>query len=184
MLSFSIFGNPPKSPSIDQTFDSPSSPNRRKSLLVDSAGPQAHATKFDELLRDSPSPTSAQQQRNRSDSRTSRPMSMIQTYSPAMMDTGDTIPELQPIFSYLNAHSNKLYQEGYFLKLHDLDSRECIFAYMEVSVADCHRRTAQHRSHMDRVFCTACRHRTVIMGCSGVRRGRRRGRGASNIHQP
>ncbi|KAG9686247.1 hypothetical protein KCU59_g24038, partial [Aureobasidium melanogenum] len=35
----------------------------------------------------------------------------------------DTLPELQPIFSFLNSHSNKLYQEGYFLKLHDLDSR-------------------------------------------------------------
>lgn len=35
----------------------------------------------------------------------------------------DTPPELLPIFSYLNSHSNKLYQEGYFLKLHDLDSR-------------------------------------------------------------
>lgn len=32
-------------------------------------------------------------------------------------------PELQPIFTYLNSHSNKLYQEGYFLKLHDLDTR-------------------------------------------------------------
>ena len=53
-------------------------------------------------------------------------MSMIQTYLPAMMDTGDTIAELMPVFSYLNAHSNKLYQEGYFLKLHDLDSRWCI----------------------------------------------------------
>jgi CCR4-NOT transcriptional complex subunit CAF120 len=30
---------------------------------------------------------------------------------------------LQPIFTYLNSHSNKLYQEGYFLKLHDLDTR-------------------------------------------------------------
>ncbi|KAF2400406.1 hypothetical protein EJ06DRAFT_466786, partial [Trichodelitschia bisporula] len=35
----------------------------------------------------------------------------------------DTLPELQPIFTFLNSHSNKLYQEGYFLKLHDLDSR-------------------------------------------------------------
>ena len=51
-------------------------------------------------------------------------MSMVQTYSPQMMDTtGDTLPELQPVFSFLNSHSNKLYQEGYFLKLHDLDSR-------------------------------------------------------------
>lgn len=36
------------------------------------------------------------------------------------MDVGDdTIPELQPIFTFLNSHSNKLYQEGYFLKLDD-----------------------------------------------------------------
>ena len=35
----------------------------------------------------------------------------------------DTPPELAPIFSFLNSHSNKLYQEGYFLKLHDLDAR-------------------------------------------------------------
>ncbi len=36
----------------------------------------------------------------------------------------DTLPELQPIFTFLNSHSNKLYQEGYFLKLNDLDSRK------------------------------------------------------------
>ncbi|KAF1812227.1 hypothetical protein P152DRAFT_379306, partial [Eremomyces bilateralis CBS 781.70] len=35
----------------------------------------------------------------------------------------DTLPELQPIFTFLNSHGNKLYQEGYFLMLHDLDSR-------------------------------------------------------------
>lgn len=35
----------------------------------------------------------------------------------------DVIPELAPIFSFLNSHSNKLYQEGYFLKLNDLDTR-------------------------------------------------------------
>ncbi|KAK7753727.1 hypothetical protein SLS62_004351 [Diatrype stigma] len=33
--------------------------------------------------------------------------------------TEDTIPELQPIFHFLNGHANKLYQEGYFLKLDD-----------------------------------------------------------------
>ncbi|KAI5248353.1 hypothetical protein E4T42_05716 [Aureobasidium subglaciale] len=73
----------------------------------------------------SPSPTT--QQRFRSDSRSergSRPMSMIYTYQPPLMDLAqDTLPELQPIFTFLNSHSNKLYQEGYFLKLHDLDSR-------------------------------------------------------------
>lgn len=49
---------------------------------------------------------------------------MMQTYQPPQVDVAqDTPPELQPIFSFLNSHSNKLYQEGYFLKLHDLDSR-------------------------------------------------------------
>lgn len=49
---------------------------------------------------------------------------MIQTYLPMQMEmSADTPPELQPIFTYLNSHSNKLYQEGYFLKLHDLDAR-------------------------------------------------------------
>lgn len=37
--------------------------------------------------------------------------------------TEDTIPELQPIYSFLNSHSNKLYQEGYFLKLDDQNTR-------------------------------------------------------------
>jgi CCR4-NOT transcriptional complex subunit CAF120 len=41
-----------------------------------------------------------------------------------MMEVGqDTLPELQRIFTFLNAHSNKLYQEGYFLKFHDTDTR-------------------------------------------------------------
>lgn len=44
-----------------------------------------------------------------------------------MMDLAhETPPEMQPIFTYLFGHSNKLYQEGYFLKLHDLDSRELL----------------------------------------------------------
>ncbi|OAX77115.1 hypothetical protein ACJ72_08590 [Emergomyces africanus] len=38
------------------------------------------------------------------------------------MDTGsETLPELEPILNYLNSQANKLYQEGYFLKLNDLD---------------------------------------------------------------
>jgi CCR4-NOT transcriptional complex subunit CAF120 len=49
---------------------------------------------------------------------------MIQTYNPPLMDINeDTIPELQPIFTFLNSHQNKLYQEGYFLKLDDQDTR-------------------------------------------------------------
>ncbi|POR31977.1 Protein SKG3 [Tolypocladium paradoxum] len=54
----------------------------------------------------------------------SRPLSMVQAYQPPLMDINeDTIPELQPIFSFLNGHSNKLYQEGYFLKLDDQNSQ-------------------------------------------------------------
>lgn len=52
---------------------------------------------------------------------------MVQTYQPPTMETQDTIPELLPIFNYLNSHANKLYQEGYFLKLHDLDIRTSTF---------------------------------------------------------
>ncbi|MCJ1287464.1 hypothetical protein MMC26_006816 [Xylographa opegraphella] len=48
---------------------------------------------------------------------------MIGAYQPPLMEIAqDTLPELQPIFTFLNSHSNKLYQEGYFLKLNDLDS--------------------------------------------------------------
>lgn len=60
----------------------------------------------------------------------------------------DTPLELQPIFTFLNSHSNKLYQEGYFLKLHDLDIKgkpstnrtwqEC-FAVRILSLNVCHR---------------------------------------------
>ncbi|EKD15604.1 uncharacterized protein L3040_009068 [Drepanopeziza brunnea f. sp. 'multigermtubi'] len=53
-----------------------------------------------------------------------RPLSMIQTYHPSLMDvTQDTLPELQPIFTFLNSHANKLYQEGYFLKLDDQNTQ-------------------------------------------------------------
>ncbi|KIV91869.1 hypothetical protein PV10_06360 [Exophiala mesophila] len=53
----------------------------------------------------------------------SRPTSMVYT-PPSMMDAGrdNHIEELIPVFSFLSSHSNKLYQEGYFLKLNDLDT--------------------------------------------------------------
>jgi CCR4-NOT transcriptional complex subunit CAF120 len=53
----------------------------------------------------------------------SRPGSMI-FQQPLMETSRDTEPELIPIFQYLNSHANKLYQEGYFLKLNDLDTSE------------------------------------------------------------
>ncbi|KAK4042088.1 hypothetical protein C8A01DRAFT_44861 [Parachaetomium inaequale] len=67
------------------------------------------------------SPSSSPTRRSR---RSSRPLSMVQTYQPPVMAvTEQTLPELQPIFTLLNSHSNKLYQEGYFLKLDDQDIR-------------------------------------------------------------
>ena len=49
---------------------------------------------------------------------------MVQGYQPPLMDVSlDTLPELQPIFTFLNSHGNKLYQEGYFLKLDDQNTR-------------------------------------------------------------
>ncbi|TDZ65858.1 Protein SKG3 [Colletotrichum trifolii] len=63
------------------------------------------------------SPLSSPRGRQRS---SSRPLSMVIPYQPPLMDINeDTIPELQPIFTFLNSHANKLYQEGYFLKLDD-----------------------------------------------------------------
>lgn len=72
----------------------------------------------------SATPDSPPHKRQRSNS---RPLS-INAYQPPLMDiTEDTIPELQPVFSFLNSHSNKLYQEGYFLKLDDQNTRMSYF---------------------------------------------------------
>ncbi|RCI14953.1 hypothetical protein L249_6766 [Ophiocordyceps polyrhachis-furcata BCC 54312] len=72
-------------------------------------------------LNGSPSNSPSPNQRQRS---SSRPLSIVQTYQPPLMDINeDTIPELQPVFAFLNSHSNKLYQEGYFLKLDDQNTQ-------------------------------------------------------------
>ncbi|KKK22633.1 hypothetical protein ARAM_003031 [Aspergillus rambellii] len=52
-----------------------------------------------------------------------RPASTVFSSNPPFMALEhDTPAELQPIFTYLNSHTNKLYYEGYFLKLNDLDN--------------------------------------------------------------
>ncbi|KAF4124053.1 CCR4-NOT transcriptional complex subunit CAF120 [Geosmithia morbida] len=52
------------------------------------------------------------------------PLRPFHTYQPRTMEVNEnTIPELQPVFSYLNSHSNKLYHEGYFLKLDDQNTQ-------------------------------------------------------------
>lgn len=73
---------------------------------------------------DAPAPSTPP--RTRTERSSSRPGSMI--YQPPLMDTvRDTLPELLPIFTFLSSHANKLYQEGYFLKLNDLDIGELSF---------------------------------------------------------
>lgn len=51
-----------------------------------------------------------------------RPQSIMQIqpqqYQEA--DTRDILPELQPVLGFLNAHSQRVYNEGYFMKLADL----------------------------------------------------------------
>ena len=112
----SAFGGPPRSPTPASSPSNPPASTAREEVYS-SSSPQHLAGP----ARDSPPPARTKIERSSS----SRPMSMIQTYQPPLMEIAqDTIPELQPIFTFLNSHSNKLYQEGYFLKLHDLDSRK------------------------------------------------------------
>lgn len=117
--------------------------------------------------------------RERSDSRASvRPMSMIQTYQPPVMEVSqDTLPELQRIFMFLNSHSNKLYQEGYFLKFHDTDSRTSINHVTHtwpVILTAC-RRPSPSRPKVARVLCPTCGHHSFAVGCECARSSRRRG---------
>lgn len=123
----------PRSPTTDSpTADSkenttPSSVLLKKQpppLDTSSNTPQGSSAKLDQLAKDSPTTTTTPS-RARADSRAaaSRPVSMVQAPPQMLEMPNDTPPELMPIFSFLNSHSNKLYQEGYFLKLHDLDAR-------------------------------------------------------------
>ena len=83
----------------------------------------ASSASSSQLLSSSPSREAANNSTppaTRTERSSSRPTSMI--YQPPLMDTvRDTPPELLPIFTFLNSHANKLFQEGYFLKLNDLD---------------------------------------------------------------
>ncbi len=157
----SAFGAP-KSPT-STSFSGPQNPPQQqdfKEKITNSASPQHVAAPS----RDSPPP------RTRERSSSIRPMSMVQTYQPPVMEIAqDTIPELQPIFSFLNSHSNKLYQEGYFLKLNDLDSSAPIFpSSLRISTNIICRWATQSRQIMDRVLRPTRWHHLVFMGCFGT----------------
>lgn len=116
VLSFMTAFGAPKSPTSTSFSGAPASPSQQDTI---GSGDAKHVAP---PARDSPAPTPLRTREQRSNS--IRPMSMVQTYQPPTMEiAGDTIPELQPIFTFLNSHGNKLYQEGYFLKLNDLDTR-------------------------------------------------------------
>ncbi|KAK5172283.1 uncharacterized protein LTR77_003921 [Saxophila tyrrhenica] len=129
VLSFmSTFGGPRSPTTADPEKTTTASTDNlaagRRPADIDTATPQASAAKLDGAGQQSPGSPAGTPSRARGDSRPPRPMSMIQTYNPPQVEVAqDTPPELAPIFSFLNSHSNKLYLEGYFLKLHDLDAR-------------------------------------------------------------
>jgi hypothetical protein len=118
----------------------------------------------------SPSPT-PDHQRTTSRLTKSRPTSMVQTFHPPLMEVAqEAVPELQPVFAFINSHSSKLYQEGYFLKLHDLDSRTSPWLFIcstvfHQAMANKSRRTAERRQKLARMLFPACRHRPVRVGC-------------------
>ena len=114
-----------KNPPSAGTSPGPASPAPPSPSTKQPATNYAQSATALETFNNERPPSRAATQRERSDSRASvRPMSMIQTYQPPVMEVSqDTLPELQRIFTFLNSHSNKLYQEGYFLKFHDTDYR-------------------------------------------------------------
>ena len=118
VMSFmSAFGGPPRTP---PPASSPSvQPAKQETNASPSPLPPTGSA------RESPAPTRPRAESRAERPQSTRPMSMVGAYQPPLMEIAhDTIPELLPIFTFLNSHSNKLYQEGYFLKLNDLDSRK------------------------------------------------------------
>ena len=104
---------------------SPTSTGRPRHGTFANITPSSSSHNVSKISTSSPNPP-----RSNNETRvSSRPSSMIQAYQPLMMDVGDTIPELLPVFTFLNSHSNKLYQEGYLLKLNDLDARKILIAH-------------------------------------------------------
>ncbi|KAI1383055.1 uncharacterized protein F4822DRAFT_439086 [Hypoxylon trugodes] len=98
--------------------------NRTRSRAVSTPLPASPARINHDSSPVADSPISSDTHRRTRSRSNSRPLSMVQSYQPPLMDvSGDTIPELQPIFTFLNSHANKLYQEGYFLKLDDQNTQ-------------------------------------------------------------
>ncbi|KAJ5807811.1 hypothetical protein N7474_009080 [Penicillium riverlandense] len=104
----------------------PKSDSDRDSRKSNSATPSQTPPRWATPSPDTPSPPSDLSPvgaSSRGDGSGSRPASMVFSRNPPLMQQDDSTPaELAPIFSYINTHTNKVYHEGYFLKLNDLDS--------------------------------------------------------------
>lgn len=155
---------------LRNSIDSYPQPPKRYSLPAESTpSSPAHAEFPQSPTTAEESPSASPTGRPRS---TSRPLSIVQTYQPTLMDVNeDTIPELQPIFTFLNSHQNKLYQEGYFLKLDDQDTRALIVhrRFRGDTLLTLRRRKTEPRPNMDRVFCAARGDGALSVGCSRAR---------------
>ncbi|KAL4808684.1 hypothetical protein BDV18DRAFT_88606 [Aspergillus unguis] len=93
------------------------SPDQDRGQRVTSAYPSRFEAPSPEL----PSPHDGSP--SKAERRMSRPGSTVFTHNPPFMQLAqDTPAELTRIFSYMNSHASKLYYEGYFLKLNDLDT--------------------------------------------------------------
>ncbi|EXJ92965.1 hypothetical protein A1O3_01521 [Capronia epimyces CBS 606.96] len=97
-------------PSLSKT-----SPNGQTEIVrKDSASPSPNSPV--PPYNETPPPTC------RPDRPASRPASMVYTSPQESVVKEYHVEELVPVFSFLSSHANKLYQEGYFLKLNDLDT--------------------------------------------------------------
>ncbi|EGO52901.1 hypothetical protein NEUTE1DRAFT_126325 [Neurospora tetrasperma FGSC 2508] len=115
----------PYSPTVSLPTPAPSPPQLRDSREPSPDGPSPIFDKVPEpAVASSTTPVNdpfAQSVTGKRRSN-SRPLSMVlSSQQPLMESNEEIIPELQPIFALLSSHANKLYQEGYFLKLDDQD---------------------------------------------------------------
>ncbi|KAI1958202.1 hypothetical protein LOZ58_005317 [Ophidiomyces ophidiicola] len=105
-----------------KNISSPPTPPSDSDYTVTTAPNGFHASPPEEvpapLSQDAPSTL------KKPDRASSRPVSTL-LYQQQLLPTDvveNPLPELEPIFSYLNSQSGKLYYEGYFFKLNDLDN--------------------------------------------------------------
>lgn len=162
----------PYSPTVSLPTPAPSPPQLRDSREPSPDGPSPIFDKVPEpAVASSTTPVNdpfAQSVTGKRRSN-SRPLSMVlSSQQPLMESNEEIIPELQPIFALLSSHANKLYQEGYFLKLDDQDisafvlpSLHTLYKFQLTPI----RGETESGPNMDRVLCPVGGHSSVSLGC-------------------